>query len=725
MTHQALYRRYRPSSFGKLVGQSHVVAALRNAVTADRVAHAYLFSGPRGTGKTSTARILAKALNCLDVREGEPCGECQSCAAFTDGTSYDMHELDAASHNSVDDIRELNSRVVIGSPGRTKVYVLDEVHMLSSNAENALLKTLEEPPEHVVFILCTTEPHKVARTIKSRTQHLQFKLLPEKKLHEHVLAVADDAGIELSEGDLAYVMAEGGGSARDTLSALDQVAAAGAAPEVSDSVNEVLEALASGDAADVSAAADRALKSGQEPRVLGEALLKCLRNAFLTAVCGPGHVSRTESSAAAELAQKMKPKKLTRAMELLGEALVGMRTAPDPRVDLELALVRLSRADLDLSVDALAARIEKLEEALAEMRSGVGESKVLTSVSKRSPGSSQRPPVSSQKPASTSQRPSVSSQRPPATSQAAPVSSRRSPAPSSREGGLPEGLQHARRLREQLVGQGQGGSASAGAPRSQPSARSAPASPSAPSARSSSSARSALESQSSPASLARSALESQSSPASLARSALEPQSASASSARSAPALPSAPSARRTSARAVAAEQPNIRSSPDLESSASPDSVRSNESVAAAESGDGPPPAPPTREEAVLAWSSTILPTFPKSAVASLSHGRFSPNRDNSLRLVFDHQGTLQRSMAFRQEVEAAFSRSFNQKVSVEFEVDDGSNSEPPGPSLPDLPSGYEITSVDELSLPRQTKPNRGLEQMKKAFPGSKIIDQSS
>ena len=185
MAYQSLYRRYRSKTFQELVGQEHIVTALKNAVTENRVGHAYLFSGPRGTGKTSTARILGKALNCIDLQEGgEPCCRCDSCDSFTDGTSYDLQELDAASNNGVEAVRELISKVALGSPGKTKIYILDEVHMLTTGAENALLKTLEEPPSHVVFILATTEPHKVAPTIRSRTQHYESVSYTHLRAHE-------------------------------------------------------------------------------------------------------------------------------------------------------------------------------------------------------------------------------------------------------------------------------------------------------------------------------------------------------------------------------------------------------------------------------------------------------------------------------------------------------------------------------------------------------------
>ncbi|HEX2064696.1 MAG TPA: DNA polymerase III subunit gamma/tau, partial [Acidimicrobiales bacterium] len=175
--YQSLYRRFRPQRFDEVRGQDHVTRAMANALREGRVSHAYLFSGPRGTGKTSTARILAKALNCAQPQDGEPCGTCQSCVAVQQGSSLDVHELDAASNNGVEAMRELVSRAALTTPGRWKVYIVDEVHMLSTAASNALLKTLEEPPSHVVFVLVTTDPQKVLPTIRSRTQHYEFRLL--------------------------------------------------------------------------------------------------------------------------------------------------------------------------------------------------------------------------------------------------------------------------------------------------------------------------------------------------------------------------------------------------------------------------------------------------------------------------------------------------------------------------------------------------------------------
>ncbi|MGI8809625.1 MAG: DNA polymerase III subunit gamma/tau, partial [Acidimicrobiales bacterium] len=193
--YQSLYRRYRSQRWSELKGQDHVSQTLRNAVREGRVSHAYLFSGPRGTGKTSSARILAKALNCAEPVEGEPCGLCGSCGGIAAGRSLDVLELDAASNRGVDAMRDLVSRANLGTPGRWKVYIVDEVHMLTTEASNTLLKTLEEPPAHVVFVLATTEAQKVLVTIQSRTQHFEFRLFPAALLVELLQSVATDAGL--------------------------------------------------------------------------------------------------------------------------------------------------------------------------------------------------------------------------------------------------------------------------------------------------------------------------------------------------------------------------------------------------------------------------------------------------------------------------------------------------------------------------------------------------
>jgi len=362
MAQQSLYRRYRPRRFSELRGQDHVAKALQHAVANGTEGHAYLFSGPRGTGKTSTARILAKALNCTNLVDGEPCGECDSCVAMDAGTSYDLFELDAASNNGVDAVRDLISRTAVGSPGRTKVYILDEVHMLSTAASNALLKTLEEPPPHVVFVLATTDPQKVLPTIRSRTQHFEFSLLGADELTEHVKWVMEDAGIDLDPSVIPEVVRLGRGSARDTLSALDRVVALGGIDDRAVPSDELLWALAKRDTGDAISAVAAAISTGMEPRTIGEALLGQLRDAFLVAVkADTPHLTDDDRERSAEVASTFGTAGITRALELLGAALVDMRQATDQRIPLEVAVVRLCHPDADTSAAALVDRVAQLE----------------------------------------------------------------------------------------------------------------------------------------------------------------------------------------------------------------------------------------------------------------------------------------------------------------------------------------------------------------------------
>lgn len=365
MAYQSLYRRYRPRRFSEVRGQQHLVDALRNAVRDDRIGHAYLLSGPRGTGKTSTARILAKVLNCEANTDGEPCCECDSCLSIENGTSFDVHELDAASNNGVDAIRDLISKASLGTPGRTKVYILDEVHMLSPAASNALLKTLEEPPEHVVFVLATTDPQKVLPTIRSRTQHFEVNLLSAADLEGLIDFVVADAGLELSPEGRTYVLRAGAGSARDTLSALDRVVAAGGVPDSGDTVDDLVEALCERDTGRALIAVEQALSRGRNPRVLGESLIGRLRDVFLSAVGADlSRLPDSDRERVAEQARRLTAVGATRALELLGEAFVGIQDALDPRIPLEVALVRLTRIEADVSVAALAERVARLEQGL-------------------------------------------------------------------------------------------------------------------------------------------------------------------------------------------------------------------------------------------------------------------------------------------------------------------------------------------------------------------------
>jgi len=362
--YQSLYRRFRPSTFAEVRGQDHVVLALRNAVRDGRVAHAYLFSGPRGTGKTSTARILAKALNCTDLHDGEPCGVCPSCVEITRGTSMDVHELDAASNNGVDAMRDLVSRAALGSPGRQKVYIVDEVHMLSTAASNALLKTLEEPPAHVVFVLATTDPQKVLPTIRSRTQHFEFRLLGPDTLSALLAQVRDDAHLEVGDDALDLAVRRGRGSARDALSILDQVAASDVVDDDLPELDEVVEALAERDVERALVAVAHLSAAGFSPQQLTLDLVDHLRQGFLALVAPElVTVAGAERDVLAAQAGRVGLATLVRAMEDLGRAQVSMRDAPDPRVNLEVALVRLVHPEADDSPAALLSRIERLEQA--------------------------------------------------------------------------------------------------------------------------------------------------------------------------------------------------------------------------------------------------------------------------------------------------------------------------------------------------------------------------
>jgi DNA polymerase-3 subunit gamma/tau len=366
MATQSLYRRYRPRRFSEVRGQEHVVRALRNAVINQREGQAYLFSGPRGTGKTTSARILAKVLNCERPVDGEPCCECDSCLSVERGTSYDVHELDAASNNGVDAMRDLIEKASLGTPGRHKVYILDEVHMLSKAAEAALLKTLEEPPPHVVFVLATTDPQKVSETIRSRTQHLQFHLLPMDVLEQHIRWLAADAGIDVTDAAVQSVLRQGGGSARDTISALELVAASGGEAPEATPLDEFIEAFIEHDAGRALAVVAHATAQGRDARTLTEDIIRHLRDCFL-ALMAPELVqlSAQREAEVSSLAVRLGAASIVRAMERLGEMLVEMRHAPDQRLLLEVALVQLTHDAAGADLHSLMSRLERLEQSIA------------------------------------------------------------------------------------------------------------------------------------------------------------------------------------------------------------------------------------------------------------------------------------------------------------------------------------------------------------------------
>jgi DNA polymerase-3 subunit gamma/tau len=378
VAYQSLYRKYRPQRFAELVGQDHVSTALRNAVRDGRVGHAYLFSGPRGTGKTTTARLLAKAVNCTNRGDdGDPCGECESCVAIADGTSLDVIEVDAASRSKVDEMRDLLERVAyLSAGGAKKVYILDEVHMLSASAEAALLKTLEEAPEHVMFVLATTDPLKVAPTIRSRTQHFEFTLYTVDELAAHLADVCAKEGVEADPEALAVIARAGAGSMRDSLSLLDQAIAHGTidleqlAALFGGSAFEgrlaILRAVADEDVAGALVALGEQLDAGHEPRRLTEDLLATVRDTFLlTSARGRVRVDAPDDAleALTTLGDQVGAPMLVRMLETLGQAVVDMRgtDAADPRLVLEIALVRVARREAGTPLQALAERVDRLE----------------------------------------------------------------------------------------------------------------------------------------------------------------------------------------------------------------------------------------------------------------------------------------------------------------------------------------------------------------------------
>jgi DNA polymerase III subunit gamma/tau len=382
----SLYRKYRPQKFAELVGQDHVTAALRNAVREDRVGHAYLFSGPRGTGKTTTARLLARALNCLNLGDdGEPCGVCENCTAVAAGTFFDLVELDAASNNGVDAMRDLIQSVHlgVGASSRRKVYIIDEVHMLSAAASNTLLKTLEEPPAHVVFVLATTDPQKVLPTLRSRTQHFEFTLLSHDQLVGHLADILGREGVETDPEALDLIARRAGGSARDALSLLDQALAVGGgridAEQVLSALGDapfeqrlaVLEAAAAEDVAGALVGVYDLVASGHDVRRVADDLLRTVRDAFIQANASgrvPYDGAPEECARLAALAKEMGNPAVVRAIEILGAAIVDIRgqAVADPRLVLEVAVVRIARREARTREETLLDRVEKLEQRLAD-----------------------------------------------------------------------------------------------------------------------------------------------------------------------------------------------------------------------------------------------------------------------------------------------------------------------------------------------------------------------
>ena len=386
MAHLSLYRAFRPDTFDKMVRQEHVVRILKNQIETDAVGHAYLFCGPRGTGKTSVARIFARAVNCEHPENGSPCGKCATCRSLSEGGNLDIVEIDAASNNGVNEMRDLREKVQYPPvSGKYKVYIIDEVHMLTDSAFNALLKTLEEPPRHAIFILATTEPQKIPATILSRCMRLDFKLIPEEDLKAHLKRVLKEIGKEYDDEAVAAIARAGAGSDRDMLS-IAEMCISYSDKLTYESVTAVLgtadfyEMCALGGAilsADTAAALDKTekiLSEGKSVGVLCRDILQFLNQVAVVRACRNAErilsLPKEMFAAIGKVAERADGHAVLRATEVFAKAETDLRFASSPRICLETAVVRSATPAADYDIDALLARVNELERQVAALSQG-------------------------------------------------------------------------------------------------------------------------------------------------------------------------------------------------------------------------------------------------------------------------------------------------------------------------------------------------------------------